>query len=87
MIGRKNEQWLSLLANSGTPLFVSVKPGTLMPEQEEMLRAAYARASVSQPAAVPIDWMDTTCPVCWQIGKKTVSFDWFDRIGIPNLQI
>ena len=84
---RKNEQWLSLLANSGTPLFVSVKPGTLMPEQEEMLRAAYARASVSRPAAVPIDWMDTTCPVCWQIGKKTVSFDWFDRIGIPNLQI
>ncbi len=83
----KNQQWLSLLANSGTPLFVSVKPGTLVPQQEELLKSALARASILQDAAVPLDWLDTTCPANWLIGGQHVAYNWFDQTGIQNLLI
>ena len=33
----KNRQWADVLAKSGTPLFVSAKPGVLNPEEFEEL--------------------------------------------------
>lgn len=83
----KNEQWIHLLSNSGTPLFVSVKPGMLIPEQEEQLRTAYARASLPNPAAVPLDWTETTCPARWLVNGQILSYDWFDQTGIPDINI
>lgn len=40
-----NGQWLKLLSMSGTPLFVSCKPGVTSPEKRDDLRRAFARAS------------------------------------------
>lgn len=74
-----NRQWLSLLAQSGTPLFVSAKPGVLNDRQNAELAAAYARASVQQDQAEPLDWLNTVYPSEWRINGETVRFDWYEK--------
>ncbi len=71
-----NRQWLDLLAASGTPLFVSADPKAVGPEQRAALSDAFARAAVPQPAAEPLDWMDTTCPGRWRFGNDVQDFSW-----------
>lgn len=71
-------QWLWLLANSGTPLFVSCRPGALTASQTEELRAAYAAGSLQTAPAVPLDWMENICPERWLISGREKRFDWFD---------
>jgi alpha-galactosidase len=68
---------LTLLARSGTPLFVSADPQTLGGEQKAALTSAYDYASRKQPPAQPLDWFDTVCPTRWELGGEEVSFDWF----------
>ena len=77
----KNRQWLELLAGSGTPLFVSISPDAVGPEQEAALKDALALAAREQAPGEPLDWMDTTCPSNWRLGGKTVTFDWFEAEG------
>jgi len=79
-----NERWLELLAASGTPLFVSAAPDALTPEVRQALKDAFAIASQPQPAAEPIDWLDTTCPESWKFGDHVRSFSWSDP-GIGDL--
>lgn len=71
-----NRQWLDLLAASGTPLFVSADPKAVGPDQEAALKAAFARASLPQPPAEPLDWLDTTCPRRWTLGRESATFHW-----------
>lgn len=72
----KNRQWMKLLSESGTPFFVSVKPGTLNPEQEEELKLAYQKAAVEKPIAVPLDWKLTKIPGKWRTSDGISSFEW-----------
>ncbi|MBR4728111.1 MAG: alpha-galactosidase [Clostridia bacterium] len=72
----KNRQWLDLLARSGTPLFISVAPDTLAPQQLAEVRAALAIAARPQPPAQPLDWQDSPCPVRWRFGDKETTYDW-----------
>lgn len=72
----KNRQWMELLSLSGTPFFVSVKPGILNEEQKEQLRMAYQNASVNRCAAVPLDWKGTKTPYRWQTFKGIRNFEW-----------
>ena len=76
-----NRQWLDVLARSGTPLFVSAAPEAVGPEQKQALMDAFATASVQQPLAEPLDWLDTTCPREWAIGGETVTYAWSEGIG------
>ncbi len=71
-----NRQWLELLAASGTPLFVSADPTAVGPEQRAALKQAFGRAAAAQPAAEPLDWMETTCPRRWRFGNDTREFEW-----------
>ena len=73
-----NKRWLDLLAASGTPLFVSAAPDAVTPEIQAALRKAFAIASKPQPAAEPLDWMETTCPRTWRFGYTERSFTWSD---------
>jgi alpha-galactosidase len=73
-----NSRWLSLLAHSGTPLFVSADPQALGGEQEKELIAAYALAAQSLPGAVPLDWMDTICPTQWLFNDQVINYDWYN---------
>ena len=72
----KNRQWMELLSVSGTPFFVSVKPGTLNEVQEAELRAAYAKASENTVTAVPLDWQKNKLPRKWSSFEGIKEFDW-----------
>jgi alpha-galactosidase len=76
-----NQQWLSLLADSGTALFVSLAPDALGPEQKAALRDALAKAAQFQPPAEPLDWLLNTCPQQWKIKGEIVNFDWTEPAG------
>lgn len=72
----KNRQWLDLAAQSGMPLFISVRRDALGPEQIQALREAMATASRIQPLAEPLDWMETRLPTRWRLMGKTLAFEW-----------
>ena len=54
----KNRQWAEVIARSGTPLFLSVKPGILKKEEEEELRSIMKIASEQKQHMIPMDWED-----------------------------
>lgn len=72
----KNRQWMELLSVSGTPFFVSVKPGLLNPEQEEELRVAYRKASENTKPAIPLDWQESLTPSKWDTFEGGKEFHW-----------
>ncbi len=69
----KNRQWLDLLANSGTPLFVSC--GKANGEQRADLSAAYCAAQKAHEMR-PLDWMETRTPERWLIDGKETTYCW-----------
>ena len=71
-----NRQWLELLANSGTPLFVSADPRAMTPEIKEDIRRAFALASREMPLAEPLDWAYNDCPSRWRTGDTERVFKW-----------
>ena len=73
-----NAQWLQLLANSGTPLFVSADGALLNAEQKSALRQAFTVASQQLPVAEPLDWQSNFAPAKWQFGSETMQFDWYE---------
>jgi alpha-galactosidase len=75
-------QWMELLANSGTPLFVSISPDAVGREQESALKEAFAAAASERLPAEPLDWFNNTCPSKWLINGETRTFDWYGGIGV-----
>jgi alpha-galactosidase len=75
-------RWLSLVAASGTPLFLSHSREALGAEQKAAVRDAFALAAVPQPPAEPLDWLGTTCPERWRLGGREVRFDWTAGAGV-----
>ncbi len=72
----KNRQWLQIVSESGTPLFVSVKPGLLTEEQEEELKLAYRKASTNMVLAKPLDWKTSRTPSKWETAWGVREFEW-----------
>ena len=72
----KNAQWMDILSLSGTAFFVSVKPGTLSPAQEEELQKAYKRASKNTIPAVPLDWKQGKLPAEWNTFEGVKNYNW-----------
>ena len=70
----QNEQWLKLLALSGTPLFVSVAPDLPTEEQNGTIARYLAAASGLTDIAVPMDVLDNTTPEQWRIAGETIRF-------------
>ena len=68
-------QWMDLLANSGTPLFVSISPDAVGKEQEKALKAAFTAASADRLPAEPLDWFNNTCPSKWLLNDETRTFN------------
>ncbi len=71
-----NSQWLQLVSQSGTPLFISFKKGSVTPEQEQVISTALLNASKVQPLGEPLDWFETLQPKHWKLMGKTVNFNW-----------
>lgn len=74
--GVQASEWLRLVSQSGTPLFVSIDPAALGPHEWTALRDAFAHAAEEQPVAEPLDWMNTTTPRRWRIQGEKATFDW-----------
>jgi alpha-galactosidase len=72
----KNRQWMELVANSGTPLFISAQPEAVGPEQKSVIRDCFERASRKLPVAEPLDWMSDAWPRQWKLDGRKQSFDW-----------
>ena len=76
-----NRQWLDLLAQSGTPLFVSAAPDAVGREQRSAIQGAFAIASAPTPLAEPVDWLRNTEPQEWILRGRRVSYQWFGGEG------
>lgn len=83
---RYNRLWGKLLAKSGTPLFVSMKPGVLSAEEEQELSGFLRESALQQSIAEPLDWQQTTLPQDWKSGNETLHFDWYEPYGLRVVQ-
>lgn len=71
-----NSQWLDLLANSGTPLFVSLDPSAADQTIKKDIRKAFEKASKRQMPAEPLDWMDSVTPRVWKCQDGERKYCW-----------
>ena len=71
-----NGQWLKLLAASGTPLFVSCKPGILNESEMEELQNAFVIGSLQADELIPLDWMENSYPSRYLLNGQEITFDW-----------
>ena len=72
----KNKQWMQLVAESGTPLFISPQPNALGEEQKAFIKQCFAKAAKPQPTGEPLDWMTNPRPEKWKLNGREVGFDW-----------
>ncbi len=77
----KNRQWADVIVQSGTPLFVSVKPGILSPQEMEDMQQLMLEASEQKHHKIPLDWQETDCPQVWAEGDDMAAYDWFEDEG------
>ncbi len=75
---RLNEQWMELLAASGTSMFVSTPSSYVKEKQRLALTRAYDRASRDRPLVEPVDWMENACPTRWKSGEEFYEFNWWN---------
>ena len=69
------------LSRSGSPLFVSCKPGVLNDEELNELREAYRVASYQADEFIPLDWMETTTPERYLLNGEETTFNWYTKRG------
>lgn len=84
-----NKQWADVLAQSGTPLFISVRPNILDETEKQELHEILKVASKQEYHVIPIDWEETTCPEHWQDKDHDIDckYQWFEETGLkfnPN---
>ncbi|MBS1532270.1 MAG: hypothetical protein JSU01_18355 [Bacteroidetes bacterium] len=72
----KNSQWMQLLAESGTPLFISPDPAALDDDKKTFIKECFGRAAKPQPLGEPLDWMNNPQPARWKLNGREVDFDW-----------
>lgn len=84
-----NKQWADVLAKSGTPLFISVRPNILDEKEKQELHEILKVASKQEYHVIPVDWEETTCPEHWQDKDHDIDckYQWFEETGLkfnPN---
>lgn len=76
-----NKNWLFALSRSGSPLFVSCKPGILNESELAELKEAYRVASYQADELIPIDWMETTTPESYFLNGEIITLNWHKKSG------
>lgn len=84
-----NKQWADVLAQSGTPVFISVRPNILNETEKQELHEILKVASKQEHHVIPVDWEETTCPEHWQDKDHDIDckYQWFEETGLkfnPN---
>ncbi len=76
------QQWLDVVARSGTPLFVSPHPQATGKEQRKAVQHALGLAAMAQSPGEPLDWLWTTSPEQWKFADGTTkTYQWNDYRG------
>lgn len=81
-----NREWADAVSHSGTPMFVSQKPGVLSKSEAEELKEAYRVNSIQEDVLVPLDWMENVTPENWLLNGEYKHFNWYDEGGIPLIK-
>ena len=82
-----NQQWMDLLARSGTGLFISPSPDAIGPEQRAAIAEAFAIAAAGASHGRVAAWFDNTTPPVWEfrIGGTGAwaarKYDWTEENG------
>jgi alpha-galactosidase len=74
------QQWLQVVAESGTVLLISPDPKSIGHEQKQLLREAFERC-VAKSASEPLDWMKTRTPACWRTSAAVKNYNWIAEEG------
>jgi alpha-galactosidase len=84
-----DRQFLDLVARSGAALFISVDPHTVTAEQKNAFRTAMqtALSGGALGGCEPLDWLHTTTPRHWRIGRETVTYNWEEPAGALPLRV
>ncbi len=82
-----NRQWLKLLANSGTPLFISSKKGVADKAQIEEIKQAFKINCKQDDVCYPLNWQDTVCPDEWCVNGKKIKLDLYEEKQIDIQEI
>ena len=72
----KNKQWMQLVAESGTPLFISAQKEAVGEAQKAFITQCFKTASQLTPPGEPLDWLENQFPSRWRLMGKVVEFDW-----------
>jgi alpha-galactosidase len=77
----KNRQWLGLLAQSGTALFISPGEGARTPDKASTIRDAFQLAAAGGADAMPASWKEESTPRNWVASHKNLHYDWTSPDG------
>ena len=67
------------LGESGTPLFVSSKPGDMNEEQMSFVSEMFRKSAAQADVLEPLDWTVNTCPQRWRINGEEIRFNFFEQ--------
>ncbi len=81
-----NKMWLDVLSKSGSPLFVSCKPGVLNESELADLKEAWKTNSIQENECRPLDWMENQFPARWLIDGEEVYYNWYTEEGIDSFK-
>lgn len=81
-----NKNWLNIVANSGTPLFVSLKPSALTDDIRNSLLKAYKINSIQSDILKPLDWMENAAPERWSLNGVEIKYEWYPENGIKSIE-
>ena len=84
-----DRQFLDLVARSGAPLFISVDPRTITPEQKTLFQMAMqiALSGGAGGGAEPLDWLYNTAPAHWLLGVEERNYHWEEAYGSSPMKI
>lgn len=72
----KNKKWMQLVAESGTPLFISAQPEAVGAEQKAFIKTCFELASKELPVGEPLDWLAGPVPQQWKLNGQIRHFNW-----------
>lgn len=75
----QNEEWLRLVAESRTPLFVSVKGDKVQEKIEKDIANAFKISTSQVEDFRPLDWFETKTPTLWKRETETLKFNYGDK--------
>lgn len=76
-----NREWLRLLSDSGTTLFVSVDPDRVSEEEFLEMRRALIKNATEDVKTYSLDWMDNATPERFMVNGEIKYYEWYAEEG------